>query len=117
MKKIIFSLLLFPFFVFANDEQAAIDKLTKLNFQKGVIAGSYCHTYYIFGGLLFDLKKNGDPKETIPKIRQHFGDKFVDSILNYEIDKGDKLKETQYLDHKYNDCLEKTKETGELQKP
>lgn len=117
MKKIIFSVLLFPFFVFADDEQDKIDKLTKLNFQKGVVAAAYCHDYYAFGALLFDLKENGDPKGTIPKIRGHFGDKFVDSILNYEADDRNKLKEQQFLNKQFKQCIEKTKETGELQKP
>ncbi|OTQ75539.1 MULTISPECIES: hypothetical protein [unclassified Gilliamella] len=92
---------------FANDEQLATDELKDINFQNGVTASSNCHSYYVLGELLFDLKANGYPKNTIPEIRNVVGNKFVDSILNYATDKRDTLKEMQFLDNDYDNCLVK----------
>lgn len=59
------------------------------------------------GELLFDLKANGDPENTIQGIRDTLGNKFVEAIVNHATDKRDTFKEKQYLDNNYNACLEK----------
>lgn len=76
---------------FANDEQLATDELKDINFQNGVTANSNCHSYYVLGELLFDLKAKGGPENMIPEILDSLGNKFVDAILNHATDKRDTL--------------------------
>lgn len=117
MKKILFCILMFPFFVFADDETEAINKLEKLKFENGVMAATYCHNYYAFGKLLFELNEKGDPKNSIPRIREQFGDEFTDSILNFAENEKDTMKQNQFLNKRYKECIERTIATGEQQKP
>lgn len=121
MKKVLYYLTVVLIFIslnsFANDKQMPIDKLKDINFQNGVTASANCHSYYVLGELLFDLKANGDPENTIQLIRDTLGNKFVDAIVNHATDKRDTFKEKQYLDNNYNECLENIKKTGEFQKP
>lgn len=41
------------------------DELKDINFQNSVTVSSNCHSYYVLGELLFDLKANGDLENTI----------------------------------------------------
>lgn len=117
MKKILFCILLLPFFVFADDETETLNKLEKLNFEAGVMAATYCHSYYVFGKILFELNEKGDTKDFIPRISEQFGNEFTDSILNYAKNEKHPLKQDQFLNKRYKECIEQTIATGELQKP
>ena len=80
MKKVLCYLIVVLTFIslnsFANDEQVATDELKDINFQNGVTASSNFHSYYVLGELLFDLKANGDPQNTIPVIAKRAGNNW-----------------------------------------
>lgn len=117
MKKTLFSILVLPFFVFADDQTETVKELESAYFAKGVLAASYCHSYYVFGEFLFELNEAGDPNNTISRIREKFGDEFTDSILYFAENEKDPIKQNQFLNKRYSECTEQTLASGELQKP
>jgi hypothetical protein len=100
-----------PFFVFAGDE------LAEVRFKTGIVIASYCHEHYVLGKFLFEFNEKGDQKNAIPRIREELGDKLTSSILNYAENEKDPMKQNQFLDKLYYECIEQMIATGELQKP
>lgn len=118
MKKVLFCILMVPFFVFADYKLKTKDKSAEIKINAAVMATTYCHERHTLGRYLFELNKKGDPKNFIPKIREQLGDELTDSILNYAKNEKKPVKQNQFLNERYAECVDQTiaTVTSELQK-